>query len=128
MTAPDPQSILASLGLSPDTATPVPDDDFWTRLLDVAFDPATPPADPSLVPTMDDDGPLFDDPTADPDDLPSDLSTTDHDDPSGSEHPDHHAAADGGHHDPADGTTPDADSDHHTAGDDGHHDPGAWHE
>lgn len=46
MSAPDPQSILATLGLSPDTAPP-PADDVWTRLLDIAFDPATPAADSS---------------------------------------------------------------------------------
>lgn len=126
MTTPDPQSVLASLGIDLDSV-PEPDGDRWQAMLDTAFDPSTDAADPSVVPTMDDEQTY-----PDGDDVPAPSA----DDDSGPEHHDPSADHDpGGHPDPLDshddhGLTDHPDNDHHTEhpGDDpGHHDAGPWH-
>ena len=124
MTDTPTDSVLAALGIDPDGDTDIPIvDDVWQAMLSVAFDPATPEADPSIVPTMDDDGDVADDQPDQP------------------HHDDHHPAAAGDDHHPddgADGHAPDGAHDsgieHHDAGTDhtghgpGHHDPQSGHD
>ncbi|MGG7105051.1 hypothetical protein [Rhodococcus sp. 24CO] len=65
-------SLWHALGISADDALDQVPDDVWDSALAHAVDPATPEADSSLVPDMDD---------ADPDPIAGDLAGLLHDDP-----------------------------------------------
>lgn len=62
--ADDDGSVLSSLGIDGAEEYSIPDS-VWGAALEVAFDPDTPTADPTLVPEMDDDGDVPVDPTGD---------------------------------------------------------------
>jgi hypothetical protein len=124
MTTPDPQSVLVALDVSPDAPVVEPDGDRWLQMLDVAVDPATDPADPAIVPTMDDDRSYPDE-----DATPVEYA---HDGPhDGDGHHgevvDHDPAIHDDGHDPVSEGHPGAE--HHTdhPDDPHHHDAGQWH-